>query len=177
MAIRAITTYGMPVLRRRADSVRAVSEIEPALLRDMIDTMRHAHGVGLAAPQVGVSLAIFVSVNPMSADDSPRGQELILINPRIVRQWGSSVEEEGCLSVPGYSAPVKRFRHAVLQAQDRQGRLVEIEASALLARIFQHECDHLQGRLFLDRLPFLARRKALRVIRLNMATHYPVVLA
>lgn len=129
-------------------------QIESALIRDMIDTMYHAHGVGLAAPQIGVSLRIFVA-NPTDT----RGSELVLVNPEIIKRWGSLIEEEGCLSVPGYSAKVRRAVHVILRAKDPHWNDVEIEASALLARIFQHEVDHLNGMLFVDRLSWVARRK------------------
>lgn len=160
MAIRAVTRIGMPILRELAKPVPRPAEIDRALIRDMIDTMYRAQGVGLAAPQVGVSLQIFVA-NPIGE----RGQELVLVNPRIIRRRGAVTEEEGCLSVPGYCAKVRRAKHVMLRAKDLQWRDVEVEASGLLARIFQHEVDHLSGKLYVDRLPFFARRKALKVIQ------------
>ena len=128
----------------------------------MIETMYAAPGVGLAAPQVGVSLRVFVA-DPSSgrrADDL-----VVMINPEVVEREGVQSEPEGCLSVPGFEAPVPRPTRIVVRGLDRDGTSREVEGRELLARAFQHEIDHLDGTLFLDRLRGLKRDMMLRKIR------------
>ena len=159
--IRPIVRYGDEVLRRRAADVAEVTAEVRALIDDMVETMYAAPGVGLAAPQVGVSLRAFVA-DP-SAGRRPDGL-VVMINPTVVEQDGAQDEEEGCLSVPGFNARVRRPARVVLRGLDRDGEPVEVQAEGLLARAFQHEIDHLDGSLFLDRLRGLKRELIVRRI-------------
>jgi peptide deformylase len=159
MAVLTVRRYGDPVLRRRAEPVREVTHEIRSLVADMIDTMYDEVGIGLAAPQVGVSLRLIVV-----ADDVSRTVRA-LVNPAIVEQGGSVTAEEGCLSIPGIFAPVTRAAWVNVEALDLDCRAVRLEARGLLARVFQHELDHLDGILFIDRLEPLARDRIKRRIR------------
>jgi peptide deformylase len=142
-----------------------VAEITPDILRlvdDMIQTMYAAPGVGLAATQVGVPLRIFVA--DISIGRNPTDL-ITFINPEFVERDGMQLEEEGCLSVPGFNATVVRPSHAVLKGLDCHGEPQQVEGSGLLARAFQHEMDHLDGTLFVDRLRGLKRDIIVRKIR------------
>ncbi|MDQ7843244.1 MAG: peptide deformylase [Armatimonadota bacterium] len=132
------------VLRRRARPVGKVTPEVRALIDAMIETMRRANGVGLAAPQVGVSQRLFV------AEVEERLH--VVIDPQIVRMEGEEVGTEGCLSIPGIIADVPRARRVVVRGKNRRGRGITLEAEGLLARVIQHEVDHLDGVLFLDRV-------------------------
>src|SRR5437667_60404 len=147
--IRSILKYGDRVVHDRAEPVGAFTPDIDRLVGDMIETMYAAPGVGLAAPQVGVPLRIFVV--DISIGRDPSGL-IVMINPEFVEQDGLQLEEEGCLSVPGFNATVARPTRAVIKGLDRTGVEQQLEGSALLARAFQHEMDHLDGRLFVDRL-------------------------
>jgi peptide deformylase len=160
--IRPILKYGDSVLHEQARDVGALTPDVDQLLDDMIETMYAAPGVGLAATQVGVALRIFVV--DVSVGRDPNGL-LILINPEFVERDGMQIEEEGCLSVPGFNATVARASRVVLQAQDRQGVVRQHEGSGLLARAFQHEMDHLNGTLFVDRLRGIKRDLIVRKIK------------
>jgi peptide deformylase len=152
-----IRVFGDPVLRQRA---REVEEIDGALARlaqDMIETMYAAPGVGLAAPQVGVERRLFV----YDVGEGPG----VVVNPRIVESDGEWTYEEGCLSVPGLHWPIVRPKRVHLVGYGIDGEEVSIEADELLARAFQHEVDHLDGVLVIDRLGKAERREALRVLR------------
>lgn len=155
MAILPIRTFPDPVLSVRCQAVRQVDDALRDLADRMLETMYDAPGVGLAAPQVGRSCnLVVVDCTPQEE----RGQSpLVLINPRIVEYDGEIVFEEGCLSVPDYTADVRRAERVVVHALDRDGRPMEIRADGLLAVCLQHELDHLEGRLFLDRLSPLKR--------------------
>jgi len=159
MAALKIRKYGDPVLRRRAEPVREVTPQIRETLRDMIDTMYREVGVGLAAPQIGVSLQLMV------VDDEKGRGPRCLVNPEIVDQGGRVVAEEGCLSIPGIFAPVARAEWVRLEAQDEEGRPVTVEARGLFARVIQHEMDHLDGVLFIDRLDPVQRDRIKRGIR------------
>lgn len=156
--ILRITKHGEPVLKKPAAAVdlEAVRKDLPKLLRNMWATMYAARGVGLAAPQIGLSLRLAV------IDVKPEGksERLVLLNPEIVSKEGALMEEEGCLSVPGLYAKVKRFARVRIKALDARGRIWERTGTGLLARAFQHETDHLDGKLFLDRLDLVSRLKA-----------------
>lgn len=157
MASYPIRVFGDPVLRQRA---REVEEIDGALARlaqDMIETMYAAPGVGLAAPQVGVERRLFV----YDVGEGPG----VVVNPRIVESDGEWTYEEGCLSVPGLHWPIVRPKRVHLVGYGIDGEEVSIEADELLARAFQHEVDHLDGVLVIDRLGKAERREALRVLR------------
>jgi peptide deformylase len=146
---RPILTYGAPVLRRAAVPVRKFNGSLQALIDDMVETMYAAPGVGLAANQVGSPERLFVA-NP--SDDQDPAQLLVVLNPELVETQGEIVSEEGCLSVPEFREDVRRARRVLLRGLDRHGSPLEIEAEDLLARIFQHEVDHLNGVLYVDRL-------------------------
>src|SRR5262249_33490976 len=132
------------------------------VVNDMIDTMYAAPGIGLAAPQIGVALRIFVV--DISIGRDPNGL-LVLINPEIVEREGMQLEEEGCLSVPGFDATVVRALRVVVKARDRAWSERAHEGTGLLARAFQHEMDHLDGSLFVDRLRGIKRDLIVRKIR------------
>lgn len=158
MAVLPIRTFGDPVLRERARDVEQITDDHRRLARDMIETMRAAPGVGLAAPQVGVLDRIFV----WELED----RHGVFINPRIVQRSAETiVEEEGCLSLPGLAYEVERHQEVTLEALDENGDPVTMAGSDLLARIFQHELDHLDGVLFIDRLAADDRREALAALR------------
>ncbi len=160
--IRPILKYGDAVLHAPA---RAVDDITPdiqALIDDMIETMYAAPGIGLAAPQVGVSLRLFVVDLSVGRDPA---QLMTFINPVFVEREGMQLEEEGCLSAPGFEATVARPARAVLKALDRHGHEQQVEATELLARAFQHEMDHLDGTVFVDRLRGIKRELIVRRIR------------
>jgi peptide deformylase len=159
MAILSVRKYGDPVLRRRADRVRAVTPEIRATLEDMIDTMYHEVGLGLAAPQVGVPLRMMVV-----EEEGGRGP-LALVNPELVAEAGRIVAEEGCLSIPGVFGPVARAEWVRLVAQGLEGQPLELEAQGLLSRVIQHELDHLDGVLFIDRLDPVQRDRVKRQIR------------
>jgi peptide deformylase len=166
VAILQIRTFPDPVLRQQARDVDAITDVHRKLIADMFDTMRDAPGVGLAAPQVGVLERIFVW------EEEDRSG--VLINPRIVFRSDDTDEvEEGCLSMPGIVYPVVRSTGVKVEALDEDGKLISIEAEAMMARIFQHEMDHLDGILFPDRLPEELRKEALTILR-NQALGLPV---
>jgi peptide deformylase len=160
--IRPILKYGDAVLHDRANVVDAVTPDIDRLIDDMIETMYAAPGVGLAAPQVGVPLRIFVV--DISIGRDPSGL-LVMVNPEFVERDGMQLEEEGCLSVPGFNATVVRPTRAVVKGLDRQGDVQQIEGTGLLARAFQHEMDHLDGMLFVDRIRGIKRDLIVRKIR------------
>ena len=155
MASLRIRQFGDPVLREKARPVEKVTDVHRRLVKDMITTMREAPGVGLAAPQVGVLERIFV----YEVEDDVGA----LVNPVIVARSETTIEdEEGCLSLPGLLYPVDRHTDVRVEALDENGQPVVKEGSELLARVFQHEIDHLDGVLFVDRLPEKLRKKAMR---------------
>jgi len=160
--VRPLVRSGAAGLAPPAASVDAVTPEIETLIQDMVETMYAAPGIGLAAPQIGVPVRVCVidlSVGKKS------GALVTLINPEFVERAGMQVEEEGCLSVPGFTASVARPSHVVVRGLDRQGRPTTIEGTGLLARALQHELDHLDGVLFLDRLRGLRRGLILRKVK------------
>lgn len=158
MAVREIRLLGDPVLRQEAEPVDVVDDEVRQLMDDMLETMYDADGVGLAAPQVGVSRRVIV-VDVRDPDVPPFG----LVNPVIVeRSEEVARAEEGCLSIPGVSEIVERSASVVVEALDRDGNPVRIAAQGLLARALQHEVDHLDGILFFDRVSPLKRNMILK---------------
>jgi peptide deformylase len=152
--LRRIVPYGTPGLHQPAAPVQTFDGQLQTLIDDMIETMYAAPGIGLAAPQVDVPLRVCV----IDLSVGQRGGELLtLVNPEFVERDGMQLEEEGCLSVPGFAATVARPARVVVRALDREGAERTIEGTGLLARALQHELDHLDGRLFLDRLHGLKR--------------------
>jgi peptide deformylase len=162
MAIRKIRTVGDPVLTRVAQKVEKIDQYIRDLARDMVETMHEAPGVGLAAPQVNVSCRLIT----IDLSIGKNKEELVvLINPEVVDQAGSIVAEEGCLSVPGISEKVSRPARVKVKGLDLEGKEKVYEAEDLLARAFCHEIDHLDGKLFLDRLSPLKRQLVKRKLR------------
>ncbi len=141
--IRDIVLLGDPVLRRKAKPVRAVDRQIVKLLDDLLETMDDAHGLGLAAPQLGIGKRAIV------AHDGD-GELVMLVNPQLISKRGKERGTEGCLSMPGLYGTVERAKSVVVAGLDRSGREVKIEAEGLLARALQHEIDHLNGVLFTD---------------------------
>jgi peptide deformylase len=160
--LRPIVRYPATVLQTPAAPVTEFNAELERLIDDMVDTMYAAPGVGLAAPQIGVSLRLCV----IDLSVGRRGGELlVLANPEFVSREGLQLEEEGCLSVPGFDATVARPAKAVVRALDRKGVERTIEGTGLLARALQHELDHLNGKLFLDHLRGIKRDLIVRKIR------------
>jgi peptide deformylase len=159
MAVLKVRRYGDAVLRRRARPVDAVTPEIRRLVADMTDTMYDEVGIGLAAPQVGHSLRLMVV-----GDEEGRGVQA-LVNPVITESGGSVTAEEGCLSLPGIFADVTRAQWVKLEAQDLDGMPVSLTARGLRARVFQHEIDHLDGVLFIDRLDPVTRDRVKRRIK------------
>ena len=147
-----VRTYPDRVLRKKAQPVRTIDKNFLRLIDEMFETMYEVRGVGLAAPQVGESLRACV----VNCTGKPE-DELVLINPVIVEATGEETDEEGCLSLPGVHGNVPRAARVKVQAYDRNGKEIEIEASGLHARCLQHEIDHLNGRLFFQTLNEAAR--------------------
>ncbi len=169
MAIRPIRTYPDPVLRTKTARVEKIDGSLDRLIQDMIETMHAAPGVGLAANQVGVSLQLAVIDLSTRENAEQRHPLYVIINPEIVSSEGSVVEEEGCLSIPDYSEKVKRAAKVKVRAQDRTGKPFEIEAEGLLAKALQHEIDHLNGFLFVDRLSPLKKNIFKRRVKKALA--------
>lgn len=147
MSVRPIVLLGDPRLRLKGQPVDSFNAYLHELLDDLADTMRHAPGVGLAAPQIGEAVAACV----VEVD----GRLHELVNPRIVRAVGEDRDLEGCLSIPGYVAYVTRKERVWVVAQNRFGRKIKVAGSGLLGRALQHELDHLEGKLYIDYLESL----------------------
>ena len=160
--IRPILRYGeQPLHRAAADVVQFDDELQ-RLIDDMIETMYAAPGVGLAATQVGVPLRVFVVDVSVGRD---RNALIVMVNPSFVEREGMQLEDEGCLSVPGFNATVARPQRVVVRGLDRHGQDQTREGTGLLARAFQHEIDHLDGMLFVNRLRGIKRDLIVRKIR------------
>ena len=158
MATLKIRTWGDPILRQRSREVDKLTDLHRGLVNNMLDTMREAPGVGLAAPQVGVAERIFT----WEVEDRFGA----LVNPVITeRSDAESEDEEGCLSIPGVFYPVSRAERVRVEGLDADGRPVRLDAEGLLARVCQHEIDHLDGVLFIDHLSQEDRRDALARLR------------
>ena len=160
--IRPILRYGADVLHQPATPVTEITPDVEQLIDDMIQTMYAAPGIGLAAPQVGVTLRIFVADLSLGR---AAGNLLTFINPELVECEGTQVEEEGCLSVPGFDATVVRPVRVVVKALARDGKEQIVAGAGLLARCFQHEIDHIAGTVFVDRLRGLQKNLIMRRIR------------
>ena len=159
MAILSVRKYGDPVLRRRALPVDEVTPEVRTMIANMTETMYEEVGIGLAAPQVGISLRLIVL-----ADEQGRSVQA-LVNPAIIEQGGEVTSEEGCLSIPGVFAPVARAAWVKVEARDVDGKPVAITARGLRARVLQHEIDHLDGVLFIDRVDPMTRDRIKRKIK------------
>ncbi|MBM4466728.1 MAG: peptide deformylase [Chloroflexi bacterium] len=152
MAVRGIVFADDPILRKKSKKVKHFGEDLQALINDMVETMHAANGAGLAAPQIGVLERVIVVQLPEDEEDPQGGQLFALCNPQIVRANGEEKGDEGCLCLPGYVGEVKRATSVIVKAQDRRGKKVRIKAEGFLARVFQHEADHLDGILYIDRV-------------------------
>ena len=160
--LRPILRYGEAPLHSPAVAVTAFDDSLQRLIDDMIQTMYGAPGIGLAATQIGVGLRLFVV--DVSVGRNP-SDLIVMINPEFVAREGMQLEEEGCLSVPGFNATVVRPSRAVVRGLDRQENEQTIDATALLARAFHHEMDHLDGTVFVDRLRGIKRDMIVRKIQ------------
>src|SRR3954465_8133580 len=160
--IRPILKYGDSTLHGEARAVDTLTADVERLIDDMIETMYAAPGVGLAAPQVGVALRVFVA--DISVGRDPNGL-IVMVNPQFLELEGMQLEEEGCLSVPGFNATVVRASKVIIKGLDRSGAEQQHEATGLLARAYQHEMDHLDGTVFVDRLRGIKRDLIVRKIR------------
>jgi peptide deformylase len=158
--VRKVKVLGDPVLRKEAQEVVAYDEGLRSLVRDMFETMYHEEGIGLAAPQVGVSQRVIVlDLRREDHDDEP----IALVNPRLTWKSAETAKQtEGCLSIPGLEEIVERPAKVRIEARDPEGEPIEMEADDLLARALQHEVDHLDGILFIDRVSALKRRMLLK---------------
>jgi peptide deformylase len=159
MSTHVIRVYGDPVLRQRAREVTEIDGRLATLVDDMVETMYAAPGVGLAAPQVGIQKRVFVY--DLGDGDGPK----VVVNPTVSESRGEWTYEEGCLSVPGLSWPIVRPKEVHLTGWDLQGNEVSIEADEFDARVFQHEVDHLDGVLLVERLDDDQRKEAMRILR------------
>jgi len=145
MAIREICHIPNSVLRQKAKKVSAIDKSIQCLIDDMVETMRQANGVGLAAPQVGISLRVVVLQMP--------GEEpMAIINPEIVKHTGEREVTEACLSVPGYAGLIKRSISVTVKGRDRRGKVIRVKGTDLMAQALEHEIDHLNGVLYIDRV-------------------------
>jgi len=164
--VHPIVVYGDPVLDRPAEPVTVFDDALRHLLDDMFESMYAAHGVGLAAPQIGIGKR--VAVVDISFKEDPKGK-IVLVNPEIIKKEGKQTGNEGCLSLPGFRETVKRANVVTIRAQDAHGKHFEMTGEGLLARAFLHETDHLNGKLFISHVSALKRdlikRKIKKLIR------------
>lgn len=160
MALLPILKYGAAVLHKKMEPVGPIDDELRQMIQDMFITMYAAPGIGLAANQVGIPRSFTV------IDIQPEGRKkpMVLINPVIEKRWGTLFEEEGCLSVPGFTEKVKRAAKVRVRGLNEHGLPIVIEGEGLLARCLQHEIDHLNGKLYVDRLPLVKRLKIKRDI-------------
>ena len=154
MAIKKILTYPDPVLRQKVETVTSFDDSLKQLARDLAETMYDAPGAGLAANQIGVCLRVVVIDVSASKEEK---KHLVLVNPEIIEKEGCQIDEEGCLSVIDLTANVERYSKLLVRAQDLDGKTWEFPAEDFFARVIQHELDHLNGILFIDRLSPLKR--------------------
>ena len=145
MAVLPIHVVPDPVLRQKSKRVRSIDNSIKELVNNMIETMHAAPGVGLAAPQVGVPLRVIVI-------GLPEEEEIVLINPEIVRKRGERIVNEGCLSIPGYVGEVKRAVSVTIKGRNQEGKEIRIKAEELLAQALEHEINHINGILYIDQL-------------------------
>jgi peptide deformylase len=161
MAIRPVLQGNEVVLRQKARKVRDFGPSLQVLIDDMVETMRAAPGIGLAAPQIGVPLQVAVIELPKEEEeenqDPYRGKLIVICNPEIVKSWGEEEGQEGCLSLPEYVGEVKRAARVIVKARNRREKEIRIRAEGLMARVLQHEIDHLNGSLFIDRVESLEK--------------------
>jgi len=164
VAVLEIRQYPDPILRQQAKTVENINGDLQHLIDDMLETLYAAPGLGLAAPQVGYSLRLFV-YDLSVAEEREKGSPMVLVNPELVSQTGEANEDEGCLSVPEYRESVVRAARVAVRGMDREGREITVEGEGLLAKLLQHEMDHLDGKLFIDRISSLKRNIFLRRLK------------
>jgi len=157
MSVRTILTGDAPALRQKAKRVKQFDEALRTLVADMFETMRAAHGVGLAAPQIGVLTRVVVIEIPADEEEGTPARSFALCNPEIVKSAGEDTDDEGCLSLPGYVGEVTRAAAVTVKAFTPEGKPIRVKGEGLLARALQHELDHLDGILFIDRLESLGK--------------------
>jgi peptide deformylase len=160
--IYPIVKFGNPVLERPAEPVTAFDDELKTLVKDMFESMYAAHGVGLAAPQIGLSKRLAVIDITFKEDPDAK---LVLVNPEIIRTEGKMSQSEGCLSIPDFREPVSRAKKVTVRAQDVNGKWFEKTGEELLARAFLHETDHLNGKLYISHISALKRDLMKRKIR------------
>ncbi|HEY0162655.1 MAG TPA: peptide deformylase [Edaphobacter sp.] len=160
--IHEIVKYPDPILSKRGEEITVFDDELKTLVEEMFESMYEAHGIGLAAPQIGLSKRL--TVIDVSFKKNPE-EKIVLINPEIIEREGSLYEEEGCLSLPDIRDKVKRAAKVKVRAQNVKGEWFEIEGEELLARAFQHEIDHLDGILFIERLSRLKKDLTIRKIK------------
>lgn len=165
MAILEILKYPDQRLREIAKEVDDINDDIKKIATSMIETMYHAKGIGLAGPQVGIPIRLFV-IDIEQLEENPK--PIVFINPVIISTEGKEKKEEGCLSIPGYTAPVERAVKVIVRFKDLDGKDHEIEAEGLLARAIQHENDHLDGKLFIDRISSIRRELIIKKLRKEM---------
>ena len=156
MALLKIRTYPDPILNKKAERLTLFGLAEQKLFNDMIETMHIEDGVGLAAPQVGISRRILIACPTLK-----KGEEYVIANPEILESFGREMGSEGCLSLPGVTGEVARAKKIKLRYQDRTGQFITTEIKDFFARIIQHEMDHLEGVLLIDRVDFNQRQEIL----------------
>jgi peptide deformylase len=150
MALLPLRYHPDPILRVKCKRISLFDESLRKLIDDMVETMKDHSGVGLAAPQVGVPLRLFVAGLPDDDEDPLAGKIFAIANPEIIRTADEQEVEEGCLSIPGWVGDVMRFDKVTIKGRDRHGREIRVRAEGLLAQAFQHETEHLDGKLFID---------------------------
>lgn len=160
MALLRVFHYPDPVLKKKAQPLTEFGPKEQKLFDDMIETMHVEDGVGLAAPQIGISRQILIA-----CPTAKKGEECVIVNPKILESSGREIGPEGCLSLPGITGEVVRFKKIKLQFQDRFGKVLQVDLKDFFARVIQHEMDHLAGILLIDRLDFSKRQEALETYR------------
>lgn len=162
MAVRRILQADEMIVQKKAKKVRDFGPPLKALVEDIVETMRAAPGIGLAAPQIGVPLRVIVVELPLVEEEDPqRGKLFVICNPEVVKSWGEEEGDEGCLSLPGYVGEVKRASKVTVKGQDLKGKKIRVKAQGLLARALQHEIDHLNGMLFTARLESIDKLRRL----------------
>jgi len=181
MAIRPILQGSEPVLRQKAKKVRAFGPSLQALIDDLVETMHAVPGIGLAAPQIGVSLRVAVIELPKGEEgeenqDRYRGKLIVMCNPEMVKSWGEEEAQEGCLSLPEYVGEVKRAARVIVKARNRRGKEIRLRAEGLMARVLQHEIDHLNGNLFVDRVESLEKLYRLEAVEEDAGGEQEIVI-
>lgn len=166
-----LTHYGQEILRKRTKRIDRYDESMDELVENMFETMYDADGIGLAANQVGLDIAL-ATIDISDADESVK--PFVLINPEILESDGAETMEEGCLSIPGIREGVKRPDYIVVRYMNRENQIIEREATGLLARVIQHETDHLNGAFFVDRVSPVKRRFLQRKLNTIAREGFPV---